>query len=136
MLAQCSVCTDIKHFKMKLDEVRHIIRRINMKVGFLNINFNRLVPQSEIRQYLIISKAMKYDSKKVHFMCGYCYKANKNEMNNLENELKDNVAKIIIAINSSTMTESEKKRIKCELQNIVRGHYPLIHRTIQKYLIV
>ena len=122
----CNVCSDLRRFNVVLNDARRI-----------RANLERLVPHTAVDTSLTLGgrlKAQLTESKGAHFMCGYCMKANTNELFRENEEITDLVLKFLAFAKTNYSADPEKcEKIFHEILRNLRGNYPKIAYNLEQY---
>ncbi len=122
----CSVCTDLRHYKTSLDDARRI-----------RINIDRILPDAPVDTRNITNERLRHtmsENKNVHFMCGYCMKADTNELVNEEKRITDSIIKFLAYVKNNFDTQSEKcTKMYFDIQRNLRGNYPRLAHNLEQY---
>lgn len=120
----CYICSDISSFNLKVSSTKRIL--LNIK----NI-LRKYGSYHELKKYEGNDVNFSFDRQHQHFMCGYCYKVNENELRNVENEIDSCLLKFceLISENKSIINISDYNLI---LRNL-SGYYPGKYNVLKKF---
>lgn len=123
----CMVCNDKRNFRSQVDN----IKRITTILRTINIGENYNSDFRNNRKLREIYSNINIDKPHIHFMCGFCNKVNKNELNLAFDGFKEVYISIISAL-IETEDEEYFTSVKYELKRLLSGHFPTCVRLLDR----
>ena len=122
----CTVCTDYKRFRLKVDDARRI-----------RTNIERLMPSTPVDTSVTNGNELRAyftETQNVHFKCGHCMKANKNELLMEEAKITQLILTFFAYVKTSKPSEVDTytDMYYVILRNL-RGDYPKTAHNVEQY---
>ena len=122
----CTVCNDLRRFKVYVNDAKRI-----------RLNIERILPNTTVDTSVTNGKELRRlfeEGRHAHFMCGYCMKANKNELSMEEDKITDAIIKFLAYAKTNAETDYEKcERMYYDIQRNLRGNYPKTAHNLEQY---
>jgi hypothetical protein len=118
-------CNDAKHFEMKESDAKRIASNLaNILSKYGNVYSLKMCEQEDMRH------RFDFDHQHLHFMCGSCYKVNKQSLTNAERDIVDNLLKFVM------LFKTDKAKINdVDYHTILRnlqGYYPGMYHALER----
>ncbi len=122
----CTVCNDLKHFKVKLNDAKRILA-----------NIERILPSTSVDTRDIKCRNLRnlFEEKKhAHFMCGHCMKADRQELSMVEDKITEAVIEFVAcAIKNADEDYNHYERMYYDILRNLRGNYPKMAHNLEQY---
>ena len=121
----CTVCNDLRRFKVILNDARRI-----------RTNIERSLPCTAIDTSKVNGKDLRtlFEEKKyAHFMCGKCMKADRNELLMEEKKITDAIIAFLACACENANSDYERyERLYYDILRNLRGNYPKIAHNLEQ----
>lgn len=128
----CYVCNDLKRAESKKSSAKRVLFAIDRLIPAMEIrNIDR--DKSLDKQKFSLERELYHSASNINLMCGHCVKFNKHDIKSIEDSINRKIAlSLIYMMNIAKEDDKKAKDMKNKLCSILRGHYPMAYRLVEK----